>query len=189
MLDVAWWHAVNLTGWPAWRKAETLEQMGALVVRWLAGQDRFLPWHIGPPDSETAEIVEPLRTLNQHGLMTTNSQPGVALEKGIQRAWVSLLASPAAAQDLVTESDSVGLIAMCEEMRPLPATRVPITMTANGRVVTATDGASENLFLPGRAKIAASQAWNVTIIDPEWGRKALLWDVSTKSAARHRIEG
>lgn len=88
LLDSIRWEALNLTGWPAWRRANSLEDMGAIVIRWLEGSDRFLPWHIGPPDPETAEIIEPLIALNLKGLMTTNSQPGIEPYGSDCRLWI-----------------------------------------------------------------------------------------------------
>lgn len=175
------WPFQRATGWPAWRKAATLEEMGALVIRWLDGQDRFLPWHAGPPDTETAEIAEPLRALNLRGMVTTNSQPGVPLDaRGWeQRAWVHLLASPTAALALAVRAEAAGLIVLCEGIRPLPHERVPITLRPDRRVNTSTDGATEELFLPGRARAVAGHAWDITVIDPEWGRQDYLWETVT----------
>lgn len=179
-LDSIRWQAINLAGWPAWRRASTLEEMGALVIRWLDGQDRVLPWHMGPPDQETTEIMEPLRALNQRGLVTTNSQPGVLLGRDgwEQRAWVHLLATPASARSLAERADAAGLIVLCKGIRPLPHERIPITMRPHRRVNTATDGVSEELFLTGRARDLAARAWDVTLIDPEWGRRDLLWETA-----------
>lgn len=181
VLDSIRYQALTLAGWPAWRKAASLEEIGALVIRWLDGQDRVLPWHMGPPDPETAEIREPLRALNLRGLVTTNSQPGVPLgaDGWEQRAWVHLLASPASAWSLAVRAENAGLIVLCEGIRPLPHERVPITLRPDRRVNTSTDGAWEELFLPGRARAVARNAWEVTLIDPVWGRQDFLWETVT----------
>lgn len=179
LLDTIRWEALNLTGWPAWRRANSLEDMGAIVIRWLEGSDRFLPWHIGPPDPETAEIIEPLIALNLKGLMTTNSQPGIEKYGWKQRAWVHLLTAPDAAKRLFAHAEAQGLIVLCQNVQPLPLKPIPITLRPNGRVLSFTDGASESLFLRGASKGVAKNAWEVTLIDPEWGRKQFLWDTTS----------
>lgn len=189
MLDSIQWQVRNLAGWSAWRRAATLEEMGALVVRWLEGRDRVLPWHVGPPDPETAEIRGQLRVLNQRALVTTDSQPGLVNVRGMQRAWVRLLAYPDAARHLVMSAEGAGLIAICAGVRQLPTDPVPITIASSGRVITSDRGAPEKLFLKGQSKVVASRAWSVTIIDPEWGRKSLLWEVTARSGAGHTREG
>lgn len=183
VLDSICHQALTFAGWPSWRKATSLEKMGALVIRWLDGQDRVLPWHVGPPDSETAEITEYLRALNLRGLVTTNSQPGVPLgaDGWEQRAWVQLLAPPASAWSLAVRAEAAGMIVLCEGIRPLPYERVPITLRPNRRVNTSTDGAREELFLPGQARAVAESAWNITFIDPTWGRQDFLWKTITAS--------
>lgn len=185
-LDPIRWPLANLIGWSKWRTVSSMDDMGALVIRWLDGKDRFLPWHAGPPDEETAEISEYLRVLNRHGVVTTNSQPGVPL--GIhgwqQRAWVHLLASPETARALVSAADEAGLIGICAGLRALPAQRIPITMRPGGRVNSSTTGAHEELFLVGGSRNLVESAWDVALIDPVWGRKDYLWSVATDCIIR-----
>lgn len=46
-------------------------------LRFLRGELTTTPYHLGPINSETYAILDDLIILNENGLMTTNSQPGI----------------------------------------------------------------------------------------------------------------
>lgn len=167
------WKRQEELGWPLWAGASSLEDLGSLVVRWLEGHDRVIPWHIGPPDPETREISAVLKRLNSAGYLTTNSQPAVPLTVGglRQRAWVSLIAEPSRAQELIGLAERRGFAAV-HLHNPLP---VPIT-SHFGFTVSRAHAEPVDLFLPGRAATLIGRGVRFDLVDLQWGRKHALWN-------------
>jgi hypothetical protein len=125
--------------------------------------------------------------------VTDNSQPGVPIDAygNGQRAWVSGFASSDVLAQLRAATAGTGLTitaAWASEGNPGPF----ITVTLNyGEEFTWAGGGQSRSELEdhyGRlchpdAVRAVCDAWQVNIIDPEWGRNDVLWPALEKFAA------
>ena len=181
----------------AWQSARTLAGLGELTARWLEGTVTSVPGYCGPPDEETKELVPVLAKLNRAGFVTTGSQPafdgtGYDGARWQQRAAVDGFADPALTADLAEAAWAAGLFVVAYPPEKLPRWRyrydrsVTVTMREDRRVT------GFGVQLPRRhirdswlgygichrdAVNALCEAWQVTVIDPEWGRADLLWHV------------
>jgi hypothetical protein len=194
---------MNRTSAAAWRTARTLEDLAGCNARWLAGDLRHSPPY-DRPDPETKPLTAVLQALNYAGLVTVSSQPGLPADSGWeQRAYVQGFAGPGAALALTLLTRTHGLIAVTYDPDRLPAadnyakavevsrrTAPPATpgpddadVTAAGvhlsrhTITTEWDGIS------GDAADALCGAWQVTLIDPEWGQPLHLFNVLAVWAA------
>lgn len=57
----------------AWQAARSLADLGELTARWLDGELKETPGHLGPPDPETTELVPTLAALEHRS--RDGSQP------------------------------------------------------------------------------------------------------------------
>lgn len=188
-----------------WRSAESLQDLGALVASWLIGdiasQPGYQP-HCGP-EEETQHLIPVLVAVNRLGFVTDGSQPGLAgygydHHWWEQRAAVSgMVDDPELRDRLVAAAELAGLTVVQHDMTPRRhAEGVPATRSL-GRVHTRFGG-----FLPVRDlrtvwqpeiigrrvfdKVVA--AWQLTLIDPEWGRDDVLWEALAEVVRRYRLE-
>lgn len=60
-----------------WGKPESLKDFGNLIVQYLSGQLKSLPWSDSPISAEIEGIKDHLISLNERGIFTINSQPAV----------------------------------------------------------------------------------------------------------------
>lgn len=60
-----------------WGKPESLHDFGSLIVSYLSGKLKSLPWSDSPISAEIEGIKDHLISLNQRGIFTINSQPAV----------------------------------------------------------------------------------------------------------------
>ncbi|MEU0030755.1 hypothetical protein [Streptomyces sp. NPDC006335] len=175
-----------------WKQARAFEELAVLTARWLRGHLSWHPnGHRGGPDSETVPLVEALAAANEAGFLTDGSQPGeLATFHELpwrQRAFVSgFVADPALARALCARAAEAGLVVRAYR----PGSRVDENGERNAVDVT-TWGARVNTgmgnwvppravrrILPGcdrRAVREVARAWQVTLIDPVWGRNTVLW--------------
>jgi hypothetical protein len=176
-----------------WTTATSLADLGELTARYLSGEADASPTYGGPPNAETAEILEPLLALNHAGLVTHWSQPGVPTEGWQQRASVVGYCTPDLAIRLAESCRTAGLdttvIAPSDRprWRTSFARRVPVSLR-NGEEFTWL-GAVESTHalrrdwgwaLAPTGLAALLDACEFTVHDPEWGRKDLLWDTLTR---------
>jgi hypothetical protein len=174
-----------------WAAARTLDEMGELTARWLEGTVAFCPSQpCDGPDWETTDLVPVLAGFNRSGLVTTGSQPGEEVLGGCgQRAWVDGVCSEAVADRLVVAGLMSDLVVLAyrpgsvgESVIPVTISGLaPVTQVGGASSAEIIDGAFEDVHADGRAELRS--AWQVTVIDPRWGRNDLLWDVVTGALA------
>jgi hypothetical protein len=180
-----------------WASARTLADLGELTARWLEGDLASQPAYYGPSDIEDPALVPLLAQLNRAGFVTNGSQAG---ESGLgydgahyeQRAAVEGFASPVMAARLMLAANEAGMIVVARDPASLPRWRYrlgwSVTVTrVNGRHYTRFGVQLPRRHIRDRhigygicgrdAVDALCGAWQVTLIDPEWGRPTLLWDV------------
>ncbi len=181
----------------AWASARTLRDLGQLTALWLEGDLATAPGYSSRPDDETAALVPVLAVLNRAGYVTNGSQPGDA-GQGFnggwweQRAAVAGFAGLRVTRRLTTAALSAGLTVIAHDPAQLPRWRIGCRSSV---AVTREDGQPVSWFgahLSRRylrdgwtgygtchrsAVSDVCRAWQVTIIDPQWGRPELLWQV------------
>lgn len=172
-----------------WRNAHTLEDLGNLTADWLEGTNGHQPGYYpdpdgtSRPDSETAEIIEYLVRANRNGYVTTFSQPARAFTGGGgQRAAVDGFCSEETADRIQAAILGTPLIAIATPGGWDNPTQIPVTIDEHEAFtwVGANTGPED---ISGRygddcpgALVDLAIAWQVAILDPEWGRIGLLWE-------------
>lgn len=179
----------------AWKNARTLGDLCELTARWLEGTIPDQPGCNAGPDPETQPLVPALAALNRAGFLTRGSQPGIASRSNSgswQRAAVSGFAGPAMAQAIAGAAHCARLTVITHDPASLPGWRTsydqafPVSRNG-GRIVTSFGEQLSRMALRDSwtgygdchrsAADAVCAAWQVTVIDPEWGRQDHLWDV------------
>ncbi len=181
----------------AWQSARTLADLGELTARWIEGDLASQPGYCGPSDIEDPALVPFLAALNRAGFVTTGSQigesgPGYDGAYWQQRAAVEGFASERTALALIRAAAACGLISVSYPPASMSRWRyrydrsVTVTMREDRKIT------GFGVQLPRRhirdswlgygichraAVDALCSAWQVTVIDPEWGRDDLLWHV------------
>ncbi len=188
-----------------WRSAAGLKDLGALVAAWLIGdiasQPGYQP-HCGP-DEETQHLIPVLVAVNRLGFVTDSSQPGFAgygydHHWWEQRAAVSgLVDDPELRDRLVAAAELAGLTVVQHDMTPRRhAEGVPVTRSL-GRARTHFGGflsvrdlrtVWQPEIIGRRAFEKVTAAWQLTLIDPEWGRDDVLWEALAEVVRQYRLE-
>lgn len=171
-----------------WRVARSFDDLAELTARFIEGDLAHFPgWLAADTDEETDEIAEDLAAINRLGFMTLASQPGRAPHKGFgghtfaQRAFVAGFASAAAARALDALSAEPELvITSCPTDQTggckLPVGRRGDEMTAwAGHAAGPEELAIFAEVLAPEALRTLERARYVSIIDPHWGNRELLW--------------
>lgn len=184
----------------AWRSARTLSDLGELNARWLEGDIGQQPGHLGGPADETIPFIPLLAKLNRTGFVTISSQPGYDGPghdgaRWQQRAGVQgFIGSAEPMRHIRDLAVRAGLEVIAHDPATLPRwryrNRPAIVVTRRCSLEYVTFG---GIQLPrhhirhrqrgyGRchrdAIDALCGAWQVTVIDLEWGRETLLWQGS-----------
>jgi hypothetical protein len=182
---------MNRTERRLWAQARTLADIGELTALWLEGAIQSYPCYGGTPDPETAPLVPVLAALNRAGVVTIASQPGFAgfgYDGALweQRAAVETFAgSDEAVEHLAGAASAHGLQVIAHGAAGMPRWRYRTTREA---VVTRRESDDYTWFgmqlsrrdirsswlgwgICERSAVSAlCSAWQVTIVDPEWGR-------------------
>jgi hypothetical protein len=179
-----------------WLSARTLADLGELTAQWLEGKILHSPSY-PEPDPETTELIPVLAAANRAGFVTHQSQPGVprCADGSAQRANVSGFAGPDAFARLMTAASSADLIVTAaraldgsEERQFGPLFAITLDegeeFTWDGialsRSILHSDYRQE--CHPSVIDELCS-AWQITLIDPAWGRNDVLWPVLKAFAA------
>ncbi len=187
----AFWRALEdrVAARLAWQRARSLAELGELTAAWLEGTLAAHPGYRGRPDPETHELAPVLAAANRAGYVTICSQPGTGAP-GLhrrQRAGVEGLAPSPVAARLLTAATDAGLVAIARgpaRRRRGDATGT-VAVTLFGDHVVTDFGAHLSRRALGRifagchpsALAAAGDAWQLTLVDPAWGRNDRLWPV------------
>jgi hypothetical protein len=188
---------VNCTDRETWATARTLSGLGELTAQWLEGRIASTPGYYGGPDEETIPLVPVLARLNRAGFVTDTSQPGCTEESrrlGLieQRAGVQGYVPPELGGQLYDAAEAADLLIVTCRPDEVPRRRyhydrdITVTKVA-GRHFTGFGVRIPRRHIRDRhighgvcsreAVNALCSAWQVTFIDPMYGREALLWDV------------
>jgi hypothetical protein len=176
-----------------WASCRTLADLGGVTAGWLHGEVEQTPSHLGPPCAETKALIPVLAAVNRAGYVTDDSQPGVPLHRGSgQRAAVSGFAGDGMRLALREMADATGLLVTSwrsSAVRTRYACRVVVT-ARDGHPFTGYGAQESRADLhwmygedchPGAVE-ALCAAWQVCVIDPEFGRNDALWPALEKLA-------
>lgn len=181
---------------PQWAHTRTLTDLGELTAQWLEGGIPTRPGYHGRPAEETLPLIPTLAAANRAGYLTDCSQPGFdgAGYDGVrwqQRPAVEgFVGDGRTATHLAAAAGRAGLYACSQpasrwRCRYDSAVTVTRWLSAGGwepltgfgvqlsrrELASIYDGC-------GRAAMQAVQgAWQVTLIDLEWGPGRRLWEL------------
>jgi hypothetical protein len=177
----------NLDDARYWAEARTLSDLGGLTARWLEGAIDYQPaWESARPDAETEPLVAVLALANRRGFVTHFSQPGANPDpaRNQQRAAVSGFSAGEVIGRLEKTALATDVVVLaCPPGGRLDGHQLPIAMLDG--VACRWAGAEMSFdaieeYYHGDchpdAVAALRQAWQATLIDPDWGRNDLLWD-------------
>jgi hypothetical protein len=171
-----------------WAQARTLADVGELTAQWLEGRIASVPGYCGGPDEETSELIPVLAAANRAGFVTYGSQPGCSGPGWEQRAGVDGFADPETFMRLWQATEGLPLLRSAEQASRFWVryrTAMPVTR-AGGRVWTRFGAVLPRRHLTdswvGYGEChsdgvkAVCGAWQITLIDHEWGREdSPLW--------------
>ncbi|MFF8414691.1 DUF6919 domain-containing protein [Streptomyces omiyaensis] len=202
MVKLPWMSSADMR---RWRTATTLTDLGSLTASWLLGdiasQAGYTP-NCGP-DEETGPLVPILVAVNRLGFLTDDSQPGCDAtgtggEKWLQRAAVTgLIDDTVLAGRLTAAAEEAGLLVLNRGLA--------FDGNLDGIVVTQVDGKDYTTYgrpmtpealrvtwperIIGRTAFTrVTQAWQLTLVDPEWGPSGRLWEVLASVVRRYRLD-
>ncbi|RJQ70573.1 hypothetical protein D5S17_29020 [Pseudonocardiaceae bacterium YIM PH 21723] len=171
-----------------WSSATTLQQVAQLTALWLEGSIDSQPGYMpesGPAEETTdGGLVPVLARCNRAGWLTDCSQPGLSIAEGDQRAGVEGFTTPDLADVLAAAALDAGLVVHLHDGTGWSGRNeyTAVTRDEQGRIFTGLGRRRSRRELnfqysevsrSARREIRAAQ--QLTIIDPEWGRKDLLW--------------
>jgi hypothetical protein len=186
-----------------WSGALTLAEIGELTAQWLEGRIASIPTVVPGvgPDEETGPLIPVLAACNRAGFVTTVSQPGETPilgcdgEMWTQRAAVEGFATTATLEALRACTTGTPLLLMAS---PAGSTernwdsRIPVTMDGDqentwfGVTLSRSDIEEEQAgygICHPQAVEAICAAWQIVLVDPEWGRNDVLWPALEAFAA------
>lgn len=167
-----------------WGEAATLADVGVLMARWLEGDISYQPGYgAAGPDSESDGLVALLAGINRAGFVTTCSQPGEVDGDWVQRAAVEGFCSEATVERLTEAILETDLIALFWPPRAVGhCYQIPVSREGrrqNTWVGVPQDAENIERYYSGDLSpdgvSALLGAFQVTILDPRWGRNDLLW--------------
>lgn len=168
--------------WIAWSQARDLKDLGDLTATWLEGGTSYCPGYWATePDPETKLLIGYLAAYNRAGFVTHASQPGDAPRRGTaQRAWVEGWCTEATSEQIENIALGTDLIVGRTPPGATNTTRICVTVLDYQPLTVAGAMPSDYLFGLYRDVIPAAlpnlvNAWQVFVVDPQWGRNDLLW--------------
>ncbi|MFF7764254.1 DUF6919 domain-containing protein [Streptomyces griseorubiginosus] len=180
-----------------WRAARSIADLAELTALWLEGRIASHPGVMPNcgPDDETSDLAPVLALANRHGYLTDNSQPGICGTGFDGRWW----AQRAAVTGWV-RCDRAGINLLNRIYAPAQAAGLIVCADSHrdGVTVTSVDGHDYTTFGAPLSKRDLRTIWpshlihadlfrqlhgaiQLTVVDPEWGRGELLWDVLAKA--------
>ena len=177
-----------------WLAARTLADLGEVTAQWLEGRIKSQPRYFGGPHPETGPLTPVLAACNRAGFVTDDSQPGEPRDEyEPQRAAVCGYMATEALSRLCRYLAGTGLAVVAHA----PVSQVTsddgaiVITPSDDEYCTRTGGPMSAATL--RSEYAGSlhpdaiealcAAWQVSIVDLEWGRNDVLWPALERFAA------
>ncbi|HEY1668571.1 MAG TPA: hypothetical protein VGG54_23000 [Trebonia sp.] len=161
-----------------WKRAETIDDLAALVISWLNGDIEQTPSHTGGPETETIPLIPVLTRANRAGFLTEISQRA----DGDDEAWVAGFASDAALLGLLAATAGTPLIVAACRGTVHDCDRAGIWWYCPWKEVA-------NFWAERcpHVKDELYACWYVTVRDPEPGRNNVLWPALEAFALASRV--
>ncbi|MFF7023025.1 DUF6919 domain-containing protein [Streptomyces klenkii] len=177
-----------------WEAAGTLGELGELMALWLEGKVDSRPGYAARfgPDEETVGLVPVLAACNRAGFVTDCSQPGVT-GPGFdgrlwsQRAAVEGFVGDKVLLDRIRSAGSRAGLTVIAEMADGRHRGVIVTRaggedcTGFGRTMSPRHVRHIFQGCNRQALDALVGAWQVSVVDPVWGRNDVLWPVLSRA--------
>jgi hypothetical protein len=172
----------------AWRSVRTYADLGLVTAAWLRGEEGFHPMQLGAIDEETNMLIDVLAAINERGLVTDGSQPGVPIDAAGsgQRAFL----------DAVSDETTAWRVMAALRCLELVVLAFPPGRTGRGQIVVTLDEGEEATWCGWHDPEGYTHVWSevsptvdqlhrdgwwLQIIDPVWGRNDVLWDAVLRS--------
>jgi hypothetical protein len=165
-----------------------LGDLGELMARWLEGEIASRPGYHGEPDEETEPLIPALAAVNRAGYLTEQSQPGFDGTgydgaRWRQRASVEGFADDQMYARIREAAEPTRLVLIAHKAGRWRTARPAMTVTDRaGRPCTGFGVRMSRRFLrwlfsecSRPATAALCDAWQITLVDPEWNRDDVLW--------------
>ncbi|MCG0061714.1 hypothetical protein L0F81_00170 [Streptomyces tricolor] len=171
-----------------WASARTLPEMAQLMALWLEGELSMWPGYDDGAAEETAALIPTLAAANQAGFLTDQSQPGYdgrgfdGLRWQQRAAVTGLVADEQLLTRIRRAGEAAGVTVFIAHPRLLPQGQGDTGTIRGGRPYT-----RFGQYMPpsvlrqiwrGISKPAMAEvldAWQVCLIDPDYGRNDRLW--------------
>jgi hypothetical protein len=170
-----------------WLGVTNFADLQSVMMRFLDGEVRSTPFHLGPLDSESALILDELKALTTKGFVTFNSQPGMRgrtfddKKDYAQRAFVLGVGDYLTMSRLVTMANTVGLIVGVSTLRKgtKKFDRGLVTLGGHredsgvmtevaGRSPSVLDELKSSMVIPRSFKKQLGELYSVTVVDTMW---------------------
>ena len=169
-----------------WRAARTLADLGELTAQWLEGGIASGPWYGGRSEDETTPLIPVLAAANRAGFVTDFSQPGELLDKdgSAQRAAVGGFTTTATLAALLAYLEGTGVTVLAHAGASQETTfdvQMAVSLdddaacTWAGGCLGRLEFESYADYCGHEVLAALAGAWQVSLVDPEWGRNTVLW--------------
>lgn len=180
-----------------WRSARTLADLGGLMARWLEGGIRTQPGYYGRTDLDTPELTTLCARLCRAGVVTHQSQAAQSWPDGGRitqaRLFIEAFADDSTVAQLHAACSGTDLRLIANRtpgrawFRRGDRDRIPVVTTYDGGVRLSLTSPIPRRYVDlmwegihRDAHAAVLDAWQVAIVDPEWGRNELTHDVLTR---------
>ncbi len=166
-----------------WQQAQNFMDICELMALWLEEKIQYQPGYYDyAVASETKPLVPLLSKYNMAGFLSTNSQPGIPINKtgSGQRAWLDGFAQ----EELARKIMALGLYSdlLIFGYRPEEKGGYMIPVTTYKYHPCTWSGIKNGYELVQFMEICnvsvirdLEKTWYICIIDPKWGRKEYLW--------------
>lgn len=181
-----------------WRDAESLEDAGHLVARWLREDLLYLPWDYSLlPYKETREaegFAEAMAKVNDLGVVTLFSQPGISY----QRECVALTMTECRLPLVQSVAHEVGVVVeMTPDSPPAIREATPVSIGPKGRPCTRLGAYRKSVAVQNfgcgsrRLKVDVKRGKYalLTLYDEQFARRGRVQEVLERLAVRLQAEG
>lgn len=181
-----------------WAAAQSLPELADLMALWLEGELSMWPGYSDGAAEETTALIPTLAAANRAGFLTDQSQPGCdgpgydGLRWQQRAAVTGLVADEQLLTRIRRAGEAAGLLVLISHPRLLPCGQGATCTVRGGRPYTRF---GEHLpvhvllhIWAGASRQALEQvidAWQVCVIDPDFGRNDRLWPALDSLFATH----
>jgi hypothetical protein len=171
-----------------WAAAQTLPELADLMALWLEGELSMWPGYTDGADEETTALVPTLAAANRAGFLTDQSQPGCdelgfdGLRWQQRAAMTGLVVDERLLARIRQAGEDAGMVVLISHPQLLPHGQGVTGTYRDGRPYTQFGEHTPSRLLRHIWRGISPQAvghvvgaWQVCLIDPDFGRNDRLW--------------